>query len=94
MTARRGQLLLPLFHCFFERLDAFAEALSQFGKLPGAKDDQNDPQNEQQMHGLKESFKHVFLRLDGQLLKRKGVTPSASRFHLKLFFEGLVGLSR
>jgi hypothetical protein len=44
--------------CFFETPNTFSNSFSKLRKLFGAEDKQRDPDNYQQMHGLKQSFKH------------------------------------
>src|SRR5579875_3108427 len=45
-------------HAVAEGADAFAETLSQFRKLLGAKNEQRDHQDNEQVTRLQQSFKH------------------------------------
>ena len=52
----RGVFSVP--QGLLERFDAFTESLSQLRKLPRAKNNKNDEQYQEQMHGLRKSFEH------------------------------------
>lgn len=53
-------LLARHLHRGFEAADAVSYSFAELGKLFGSEDEQSDPENYQQMHGLKQSFKHNF----------------------------------
>jgi hypothetical protein len=59
----RRIVLFFLLHCVLESADAVSDSLAEFGEFPGSEDEQSDPENYQQMHGLKQSFKHNFFSL-------------------------------
>jgi hypothetical protein len=46
------------FDCGFEPTNAFTDPFAQLRELFGAEDKQGDTKNDQQMNGLKQSFKH------------------------------------
>src|SRR4029077_17059281 len=68
----------------FESANAFTDPFAQLRELFGTKDKQGDTKNDQQMRGLKQSFKHGALlnlspsteflcnRLSGSFVKRMG----------------------
>ncbi len=55
---------------FFECSNSVADTLSKLRKLSGAEHEQSDCEDDQQVQGLKESFKHVTLlvQFENQLL--------------------------
>src|SRR5580698_1126999 len=46
------------FHGRLEAADPLADSLAQFGQFFGAENEESDSENYQQVHGLKQSFKH------------------------------------
>src|SRR4029077_17615172 len=54
-----GGLLFVSFHGCLEATDALSDSLAEFGKFFGAEHEQGNAENHQQMHGLKQSFKHT-----------------------------------
>jgi hypothetical protein len=54
--ARR--LLVVSFHGCLEAADALSDSFTKFGELFGPEHEQGNSENNQQMHGLKQSFKH------------------------------------
>src|SRR2546425_10941027 len=51
--------LLFVFHNCLEAADALSDSFTKFGELFGPEHKQGNSENNQQMHGLKQSFKHI-----------------------------------
>src|SRR5712692_9926361 len=66
-----GRLLFVSFHGCLEAADALSDSFTKFGELFGPEHKQGNSENNQQMHGLKQSFKHgVLLQIEREHLKR------------------------
>src|SRR5277367_4776633 len=52
--------ILGTFDCRLKSPDAVSDSFAKFGKLLRTEHEQSDAENHQQMHGLKESFDHLF----------------------------------
>jgi hypothetical protein len=53
-----SRILFVGFHGCLEASDALSDSFTKFGELFGPEDKQGNSENNQQMHGLKQSFKH------------------------------------
>src|SRR2546426_12353239 len=63
--------LFVSFHGCLEAADALSDSFSKFGELFGPEHKQGNSENNQQMHGLKQSFKHErSFRLSENISKR------------------------
>jgi hypothetical protein len=68
-----GWLLFVSFHRCLEAADTLSNSLAKFGKLLGSEHKQGNSENHQQMHGLKQSFKHeLSFRLTENISKLVG----------------------
>src|SRR5712691_2393352 len=54
-----GRLLFVSFHGCLEAADALSDSFAKFGELFRPEHKQGNSENNQQMHGLKQSFKHI-----------------------------------
>src|SRR5713101_9453012 len=64
--------LLFVFHSCLEAADALSDSFAKFGKLFGPEHKQGNSENDQQMHRLKQSFKHeCSFKLSDNISKRK-----------------------
>jgi hypothetical protein len=55
-----GRLLFVDFHGCLEAADALSDSFAKFGELFGPEHKQGNSENNQQMHGLKQSFEHEY----------------------------------
>jgi len=55
-----GRLLFVSFHGCLEAADALSDSFTKFGEFLGPEHKQGNSENNQQMHGLKQSFKHEY----------------------------------
>src|SRR5712692_5932616 len=78
--------LLFIFHGCLEAADALSDSFAKFRKLFRPEHEQGNSENDQQMHGLKQSFKHIgSLNMEDSFL---------SRLALQFFFgDHFAGLS-
>jgi hypothetical protein len=66
-----SRLLFVSFHGYLEAADALSDSFTKFGELFGPEHKQGNSENSQQMHGLKQSFKHMCsFRLSENISKR------------------------
>jgi len=54
-----GRLLFVSFHSCLESPDSLSNSFTKVGELFGPEHEQRNSENHQQMHGLKQSFKHT-----------------------------------
>jgi len=63
--------LLFIFNSYLEAADALSNSFAKFRKLFGPEHEQGNSENNQQMHGLKQSFKHIgSLNMEDSFLSR------------------------
>jgi hypothetical protein len=65
-----GWLCLLGFHRCLEAADTLSDSFAEFGQLFGAEDEQGNSEDNQQVHGLEQSFKHRFsLNHNGKIIE-------------------------
>src|SRR5579862_9261631 len=77
---QRALLFVFCVNCLLESANTLAQTFAEFRQLFGAKHDYRYDQDDEQVQGLKQTFKHFFLLLDADRLmnpKFKGLFRSA-----------------
>src|ERR1700756_5751933 len=70
----RSLLFLVACKSILESADPFAQSSAQLRQPPWAEDDQHDPEDEQEVHRLQQSFKHDCGSPDDGFLRRDSLS--------------------